>query len=300
LQHYYFKGHVPNFGDDLNAWLWPQLIPEVLADRESDAMLLGIGSILFDTFPRALRKVVLGSGYAGYTAKPAVDDKWTFYFVRGPRTAAALGLDPDLAVTDAAILLRAVHPPADRAEKRYPVSFMPHWESAELGIWEEVADAAGIHLIDPRSSVESTLDQLAASELLIAEAMHGAIVADALRVPWVPIMPNSSKHHFKWRDWSESLGVDYQPNRLGTSNVKEFVTLKGLEAVYPARLVLRVTGRHGGGFDSVLRRSAARRLRELSQARPSLSSNARCDMRTEQAMRRLEMFRADYRQGRFS
>ena len=59
--NYYFKGKVPNFGDDLNAWLWPKLIPEVLDDDESRAMLLGIGSILFDTFSPTLQKIVLGT-----------------------------------------------------------------------------------------------------------------------------------------------------------------------------------------------------------------------------------------------
>jgi succinoglycan biosynthesis protein ExoV len=300
MRNYYFQGRIPNFGDDLNALLWPRLIPEALHDDGSDAMLLGIGSILFDTFPPALRKVVIGSGYAGYTPKPDVDDKWTFYFVRGPRTAAALGLDPELAITDAAILLRTVYPELGKATKKYPISFMPHWESAEFGTWKEVTDAAGINLIDPRSTVESTLEQLSGTELLITEAMHGAIAADALRVPWVPVIPNNKKHHFKWLDWCDSLDIPYRPNRMGTSNVKEFVNLKGLAAVYPARLVRKVTGRHGGGFDAFFRRAAAKRLKELARLEPSLSTDAACEMRTEQAVAKLAAFKADYRLGRYS
>lgn len=300
MRNYYFRGRIPNFGDDLNALIWPKLIPEALHDDGSNTMLLGIGSILFDTFPPALRKVVIGSGYAGYTPKPDVDDKWTFYFVRGPRTAAALGLDPDLAITDAAILLRLAYPELGRASKKYPVSFMPHWESAEFGTWKEVTDAAGINLIDPRSTVEDTLEQLSATELLITEAMHGAIAADALRVPWVPVTPNNKQHHFKWLDWCDSLSIPYRPNAMGTSNVKEFVNLKGLAGIYPARLVRKLTGRHGGGFDSLFRRAAAKRLKELARVRPSLSSDAMCEMRTEQAVRKLGAFKADYGLGRYS
>ena len=300
MQNYYFKGPVINFGDDLNAWLWPKLIPEVLAGAEPGSLLLGIGSILFDSHPANLMKVVLGSGYAGYTPKPHVDGNWKFYFVRGPRTAEALGLDPKLAITDAAILLRSVHPSARSMPKTYPVSFMPHWESAQHGDWAEVTRAAGVHFIDPRSSVESTLEQLAATELLITEAMHGAIVADALRVPWVPVSPTNPQHHFKWHDWCDSLGIAYRPNRLGTSSAREYARLKGLKDSFRGRFLYKFGSKRGSLLDTLFKQAAVRRLTQLKRVPPSLSSEAQCGLRTEQAVERLEMFRADYREGRYS
>lgn len=300
MKRYYFKGPVINFGDDLNEWLWPQLIPEIGVDDASNTIFLGIGSILYDSFPPEARKVVLGSGYGGYTARPTVDERWNFYFVRGPRTAAALGLDPNIAVTDAAILLRTVRSSAQADKKRYPVSFMPHWESAQWGDWSEVTEAAGVHYIDPRSSVESTLEQLASTELLITEAMHGAIVADALRVPWVPVTPTNPQHNFKWHDWCESLGIDYQPNRLGASSAPEYARLKGIKDTYRGRFLYKFGSRKGSAIDSLFKKSTARNLKELKRARPSLSADATCQMRTEQAVAKLDAFRADYRQGRYS
>ncbi|MEM8612949.1 MAG: polysaccharide pyruvyl transferase family protein, partial [Cyanobacteria bacterium P01_H01_bin.105] len=46
------------------------------------------------------------------------------------------------------------------------------------------------------------------------EAMHGAIVADALRTAWIPIVTSPRILSFKWRDWCASIGVPYRPWRL--------------------------------------------------------------------------------------
>ncbi|MBV5343049.1 hypothetical protein JZU68_05375, partial [bacterium] len=39
-------------------------------------------------------------------------------------------------------------------------------------------------------------------------AMHGAILADALRVPWYPITNSTEILHFKWHDWFRSMNID--------------------------------------------------------------------------------------------
>ena len=65
----------------------------------------------------------------------------------------------------------------------------------------------GWHCIDPTSGVDKILQELSATELLLAEAMHGAIVADALRVPWIPVRVYGKLNIFKWQDWSQSVRV---------------------------------------------------------------------------------------------
>jgi succinoglycan biosynthesis protein ExoV len=93
--------------------------------------------------------------------------------------------------------------------KRFRTSFMPHHKSLAQADWATLCSRASLHFIDPRRPVEEVLTDIAQSELLLAEAMHGAVVADALRVPWIPIRMYSQFLEFKWRDWTQSIGVPF-------------------------------------------------------------------------------------------
>jgi succinoglycan biosynthesis protein ExoV len=216
--YYWYNPKVPNFGDMLNQWLWPQLLQGLASDTPldhvtaRDTILIGIGTLLDDRVPDLGRKIVFGSG-AGYGAGlPVLDDRWTFLCVRGPLTAEALGLDRTVAITDAAILLRLLDLP--EPGKRFAVSFMPHWESHCQDRWHQAAEASGIHYIDPFAPVSQVIEEIRCSECLIAEAMHGAIVADIFRVPWIPIETGTQVLPFKWQDWCASIGVPYRPWRF--------------------------------------------------------------------------------------
>lgn len=212
-----------NFGDDLNTYLWPRLLPDAFkgtvrfwpleattVDHEDPdgTLFVGIGTLIHDKVPAQGRKVVFGSGCDG-ARLPELDGQWDIQCVRGPLTAAALGLDETLAITDPAILVRLLPPPASGPLHR--TAFMPHWCQAQSGVWQKICNAVDIHFIDPRWPPFRVLQAIAETGTLITEALHGAIVADALRVPWIPV---SSKHHiqdFKWRDWCGSIGLRYQP-----------------------------------------------------------------------------------------
>ena len=69
------------------------------------------------------------------------------------------------------------------------IAFMPHFESAERGAWVEAAAEAGIELIDPRGDPAAIIAAIGRCRVLLSEAMHGVIVADALRVPWIAVQP---------------------------------------------------------------------------------------------------------------
>jgi hypothetical protein len=50
--------------------------------------------------------------------------------------------------------------------------------------------------------VEQTLATLLRIRLPVIATIHGAIVADALRVPWVPMLPFDPRHRAKWEEWA--------------------------------------------------------------------------------------------------
>jgi succinoglycan biosynthesis protein ExoV len=286
----YFRGHVANFGDELNPWLWPRLLPREFLDEDESELFLGIGSILLDHMPRGPHKFVLGSGYAGYTRPPPVHDgSWTVVFVRGPRTAHALGLPAGKAICDSAILLRALDLPAAAGNAR--VAFMPHYESLDRGYWDEACRLAGIPLIDPRLDVEQVIAAIRGTGMLITEAMHGAIVADALRTPWIAANPINARHHAKWQDWAASLDIDLRFQPLAPTSVMEFyVGLSGGRG--------KVDGRAGRISRSALSRpvnrmlteQAAARLRKIAAAEPQLSRDTRVGEATERAVQALDEF----------
>jgi hypothetical protein len=99
------------------------------------------------------------------------------------------------------------------------VSFIPHFRSPAgveaLGIdFERICAHLGINYIDPCGPVEDVLHGIEGSKKIVAEAMHGAIVADALRVPWVPVQLSDRILNLKWWDWCRSLSMEYKPLRF--------------------------------------------------------------------------------------
>ena len=281
MKMYFYRGEAPNFGDELNEWLLPKVFDNFF-DDDDDVIFLGIGSILFDYHPKKKRKVVFGSGFGGYTSVPNIDDNWKVYGVRGPRTAAACGLGPEYVAGDGAILINRHRPRP--VETPIAVSFMPHFQSIFRGHWETACRSAGIHLIDPRQPVSQVLDEIQASRLLISEAMHGAIVADALRVPWIPMLPFDKRHVMKWSDWAESLDINLV-HRIGlpSSLGEAWLACTGRD---PQRL-RKIKGFMKFGMnsaDTAFTAAAALSLRRLSMLEPSLSS----DTSMQRVLNRLE------------
>jgi len=216
---YYHYEKTGNFGDDLNVWLWSRLLPNIvdvekdyrtsrLDDKASLTVFVGIGTLLNNGLPSNASKVVFGSG-APSANRLAINDSWRIYCVRGPLTAQALGIEANIAITDGAVLLKKIDFP--QVNKTFSVSFMPHHSSNLSVDWQSLCTALNMHYIDPTVSTEKTLEDIQRSELIITEAMHGAIVADVFRVPWIPVRLNGIVNSFKWQDWCQSLGLLYKP-----------------------------------------------------------------------------------------
>lgn len=289
----YFKSKVPNFGDDLNAYVWPRLLGPNFFDEDESKLFVGIGSIIYDTYPKTAKKIVMGSGYGGYTAAPDVHDgSWEFAFVRGPRTADVLRIPREKAITDGAILLRLLQLPA--SARGSAVIFIPHFHSLDRGNWKKVCDMAGIRFVDPTGTVETTLSEIRGARMVITESMHGAIVADALRKPWVAVTPIAHEHRFKWKDWAESLNIPLRAHTLFPSTVREAWSLLSGGQGWGRRSRKLAASPAARPVNWALKHAAARGLQRLAAQEPQLSSDAEISRATERAAAAVEAVRLEH------
>jgi succinoglycan biosynthesis protein ExoV len=216
MQIVYYKDAVGNFGDDLNELIWPKVLPDDVR-AAPDTVLVGIGSLLDqarfrDVETAGKRVFVLGSG-AAYGRLPDDHERWTYCAVRGPLTASVIGR-PEAAVTDGAALLAGLPDLVPISARRDEILFMPHHRTLVNSRWQKAAEQAGMTFVDPQWTPDRILACYGRAKLVVTEAMHGAIVADTLRIPWVPVMISPEVSIFKWRDWAGSLDLAYTPVAL--------------------------------------------------------------------------------------
>lgn len=288
---YQWRGQVRNFGDELNALLWPALLPDFF-DDDPTTRFLGIGSVLDSRHDGTPAKLVAGAGYGGYEAATRLDPSWTIHWVRGPRTARLLGLDARAGLGDPASLLPTIG--VTKAPDGDLIGFMPHFESMARGHWHQAAIAAGMTLIDPRADPREVLTTIGRCRFLISEALHGVITADALRVPWIAIRPLAQAHRPKWLDWADSLDLRIAFRALRPSSALEYAISLPLSGRRPSRLLL---ARHGARLHDVARsrfiERAATALRRIAAEPPQLSAATALDRGTTRMRERIEQMRRD-------
>ena len=217
MQLHYWSGFsgVKNFGDELNPVIWKKMLPEAFDDNP-DELFIGIGTVLNNRIPKAKKTIIMGSG-VGYGDLPpqSVIDTWSIYCLRGKLSAQALGVSSELVATDPAILVHQLYPGDE--SKTHDFAYMPHYTTMGDSL-RIICANTGIRLIDPLDTVDNVIKAMKQSKVIIAEAMHAAIVADALRIPWIAVhSPFHAYSPFKWEDWCSSLNVTYKSyyiNRL--------------------------------------------------------------------------------------
>ncbi|HSZ88477.1 MAG TPA: polysaccharide pyruvyl transferase family protein [Acetobacteraceae bacterium] len=287
MQLYHWRGAARNFGDELNTLLWPRLLPGFFDDDPAERFL-GIGSVLDARHDAGAVKLVAGTGYGGYRAPPTLDTNWIIHWVRGPLTARQLGLPEACGLGDPAMLLPG--PCAGGLS----IGFMPHFESLERGAWVEAAHAAGITLIDPRGDPSAILASIGACRVMLSEAMHGVIVADAMRVPWIALRPLVSIHRAKWQDWAGALGLRLRFQLLAASSLAERLHASPLAAPRRCRHLLDLA--HPTLHAAARRRfieQAARSLTAAAASAPQLSTATALDRCRTRMLDRLDALRRD-------
>lgn len=294
----YYRGN--NFGDSLNPIIFQNFVPEILSEN-SEYKLLGIGSIIGKIAPNpsTQKTIVFSSGFAGgaYGKLPPKKEltQYDFRCVRGPLTAKTLGLAADKSICDAAILLPEVLPTP--REKKYKFSYMSHHRSLEMyAYWSKLFESIGINFIDPKSDVDFIIEEIKQTEVFLAEAMHAAIVADAYRIPWIPVKSYPFINRFKWNDYCSSIGVNYEPVKV-KSLIDQGRLERELQKRSPMKLdrTIRTFVKTVNSYQSTFReKEVISQLNKLKNAKVYLSSESVLNSKKERLIHELYKMKNEY------
>lgn len=219
----YYKSDIGNFGDDLNNWLWVKLFGKSFFDDSKEVCFVGIGSILSeDSYlmqeVNAFKvKHIFGSGVRSINTNLKLDSSYKVAFYRGPFSALKMDGKASNYISDGAygIVFTDLYKKLLLENKKtHSIGFIPYFRSEGKVDWKKMCTSNGWNYISPtQNNIEDTLKQIAESKYIITEAMHGAILADAFRIPWkrvryhAHINETEAVSEFKWNDWLSSVGI---------------------------------------------------------------------------------------------
>lgn len=301
---FYWNSPAGNFGDDLNEWLWDDLLPG-WRSWAADRTLLGVGTILNARHLADNRRyLVCGSG-AGIGEPPDVSDRerWRIAFVRGRRTAALMSISDELAMSDPAIVVPRIARFAASAGARNTI-FIPHChtDASPIYDWKRICTQAGVEHVSPRRDSHRVIRAISSAESVITESMHGAIIADAFRVPWKPVSLVANFCSFKWMDWGDGLDLQFEIAPLPNPLFKKHFLTDFLEMFSPS--VGNANDLRPGPQATVdaLRRVDLKKTNKkmtaailaLKEGEFYLSENAKLCLAQEKVLERLRMIGAEY------
>ncbi|MEM1242640.1 MAG: hypothetical protein AAGI45_22650 [Cyanobacteria bacterium P01_H01_bin.26] len=136
IYHYQRNDRQPNFGDELNQWLWPQLMPDYFGPEHSkndDAhIFIGTGILLNSRLPQRIQAArhvsFIGTGAVYEQPLQQIPKHWHIYCVRGPLSAQQLHLPASKAIADGGILVNRIFPTASLSAippALFPIFTMP-------------------------------------------------------------------------------------------------------------------------------------------------------------------------------
>lgn len=230
----YYKGNVPNFGDELNWHIFEALFDNIdFRERYEKHYFMGIGSILhevyFDLMEPDSTSILFGSGVRG-TNYPAGNLKIEAHFVRGPISASIFDCKY---ITDAAYIFYFMREYMSlcNSEKKVGTVIVPYYTHINQVDWSQVTKDTGARIVMPYWAPHRVLSAMASAKKVIAGAMHGCILADCLRIPWqrlrLPVHElNNDVQDLKWDDWLRSIEHKKCKNQLLVKTNNEDPSLK--------------------------------------------------------------------------
>ena len=64
MKLHYFRSRHGNFGDDLNGWIWPELLPGLWDEGEDGVTFVGISTTVGGGFPHGFEVQIVGPSSA--------------------------------------------------------------------------------------------------------------------------------------------------------------------------------------------------------------------------------------------
>ena len=163
--------------------------------------LLPIGSIFFMANSRSH---IWGSGTLSPKASiPQIDPK-KIYALRGKKTVeylSSLGYSvPDVPLGDPGILVEELISPS--AKPKFKAAIVPHHSAYKSARWDNIRNSDEFCFVDMMDDTLLPLKQIADSEIVLSQSLHGLIFAAALGKPYLWISGQSTETwNWKFLDW---------------------------------------------------------------------------------------------------
>lgn len=212
---YWYKGLVPNFGDEITPFLIEKLflheaIHKIGRIPYFDQTIYGAGSIISHArIP--FTAIIWGSGIISNVDR--VVRPYSVRAVRGPRSRLHLiskGISCPESYGDPALLLPMIIPPKI---SRSGISVIPHYVDYSFAK-KIIGENKEYKLIDVREGVDSVVNKIIGSECVISSSLHGLIVASAYNIPccWVKFSNKLYGDDVKFYDFFESCETNATPS----------------------------------------------------------------------------------------
>lgn len=295
----YYKGN--NFGDAINPKIFNHLLPGFFDDDPSE-LFLGIGSILgFKKGDKNTKKLIVFSSGFAYDEPPVINERYDIRCVRGPMTASLLKIEKSKVITDGAILLRQLPEFQKEQAKKFKFSYIPHFRSEQMfDRWDEVFKMLGVNYISPIIDPIEVIRQIRESECVITEAMHGAIIADTFRIPWIPVRMFKHINNFKWQDWLLSMEMEkkYKPHilpRIYNMNWIQWIIWDKFKISQKSIFNKTISYTYRCYQNQRLERKFQSILNKVMNIQPFLSKDSVLKQKEEQLLEILDGIRRDYK-----
>lgn len=239
----YFKGKTPNFGDELNWYIFHSLFEKFSFENQmKNSFLLGVGSILHKSYFEKINEnstkiqntgIVFGAGVREeHLSIPNKELK--IYFVRGPISAR---ITKAKYISDAAYLLKFINdiPCQKKFKKKHRITIIPYYRHINSINWNRIKSETAVNIVMPNESPDYVISEIKKSSIVIGGAMHGCIVADIFRVPWIRMRfkiheQNNHVQTIKWNDWSSSVNINsystVQMSQINSNFINENTNLE--------------------------------------------------------------------------